>query len=131
MFCILVALSDKLCAIYHDRKMGYKNVCLTCRKAFNRPLNTDTLRIFKCPECGEPTVSLSHRFRPPTKDDLASWATVKLLVENGFTYDHIYLKIEEKNGVKSYTGYAKYPENLRDAKEFIEKYKNQVIKNSK
>ncbi|MGQ0826890.1 MAG: hypothetical protein ACT4ON_00705 [Bacteroidota bacterium] len=105
--------------------MGYKNVCLGCRKAFNRTLNTEK-KIFKCPECSKDTTSLSHRFRPPVKNDLSKWAVVKLLIENGFTYDHIYLKIETNNGVKSYSGYAKYPENIRDAREFIEKYKDQV-----
>lgn len=110
--------------------MGYKKVCLVCRKAFNRDLNTNKPIVFKCPECGKTMVSLSHLFQPPPKDDLQKWDTVKLLVESGFTYDHIYLKIEILNGMKSYTGYAKYPENIREAKEFIEKYKDQLIKSN-
>jgi hypothetical protein len=109
--------------------MGYKNTCLDCRKAFNRPLNTDLSRVFKCPDCGKPTVSLSHLFQPPAKDDLNGWATVKLIVDNGFTYDHIYKNIEKKEGrIIGYSGYAEYPDNLRDAKEFIENYKDQVTK---
>lgn len=109
--------------------MGYKNTCLDCRKAFNRPLNTDANRVFKCPDCGNPTVSLSHLFQPPPKDDLKSWAVVKLLADNGFTYNHFYLKTEVENGVAtSFTGYAKYPDNLRDAEEFIKKYKGQIAR---
>ncbi len=107
--------------------MGYKNTCLDCRKAFNRPLNTDINRVFKCPDCGKATISLSHLFQPPAKDNLKKWAVVKLLVASGFTYDHVYLKTEMKNGVvTSVTGYAEYPDNLKDTKEFIEKFQQQV-----
>ena len=109
--------------------MGYKNTCLDCRKAFNRPLNTDANRVFKCPNCGNPTVSLSHLFQPPPKDDLKGCAVVKLLVDNVFTYNHVYLKTEMKNGVvTSYSGYAEYPENLRDEEKFIKKYQEQIAR---
>jgi hypothetical protein len=107
-------------------KMGYKNTCLDCRKAFNRPLNTDPDKIFTCPDWGRATISLSHLFKPPAKNDLKKWAVVKLLVENGFTYYHVYLKSNE-TGIAAYSsGYAKYPENMLDAEEFIKKYKNQT-----
>jgi len=54
---------------------------------------------------------------------------VKYLIENGFHYDHVYQKIETNiNGVTSYQNYATYPDNIRDAKEFVEKYKEQARK---
>ncbi|OFY12975.1 MAG: hypothetical protein A2X11_11550 [Bacteroidetes bacterium GWE2_42_24] len=72
---------------------------------------------------------LSHRFRPPKKTDDKKWETVKYLIENGFYYDHVYQKIETNcNGVTSYQNYATYPDNIRDAKEFVEKYKEQARK---
>jgi hypothetical protein len=52
---------------------------------------------------------------------------VRFLVENGFIYHHVYLKVEVKNGIKSLEGYAKYPESLKEAKEFVVKYKAQAI----
>lgn len=107
--------------------MGYKETCLDCRVTFNRPINFDKDRVFVCPQCGRQTISLNQSFRPPSKNDLKKWQVVRLLIENGFRYYHVYKTIEESNtGLKSYTGYAKYPENLRDAKEFIEKYKDQA-----
>lgn len=72
---------------------------------------------------------LSTRFRPPKKTDDKKWETVKYLIENGFFYDHVYQKIETNiNGVLSYQNYATYPDNIRDAKEFVEKYKEQARK---
>ena len=90
-------------------------------------MNTKLNRVFKCPDCGKPTISLSHLFQPPAKDDLKKWVVVKLLVDNGFTYDHVYATAEMENGVvTSWSGYAQYPDNLKDAKEFIEKFQYQV-----
>lgn len=72
---------------------------------------------------------LSHRFRPPKKTDDKNWETVKFLIENGFHYDHVYQKIEtNRNGLTSYQNYATYSDNIRDAKEFVEKYKEQARK---
>jgi hypothetical protein len=49
------------------------------------------------------------------------------LVENGFSYYHIYKTLEKKNGIIiSYQGYVQYPDNLKEAKEFVEKYKEQL-----
>lgn len=72
---------------------------------------------------------LSHRFRPPKKTDDKKWKTVKYLIENGFFYDHIYQKIEVSDGGSLiYQNYATYPDNLRDAIEFVERYKEQARK---
>jgi len=35
--------------------MGYKKVCLDCRKAFNRTINTGKVHISICPQCEKPT----------------------------------------------------------------------------
>ena len=109
--------------------MGYKSVCIECRKTLNRTLDTGSDRLYPCSECGKPMTLLSHRFRPPKKTDDKKWEIVKFLIENGFHYEHVYQKIDtNSNGVTSYQGYATYPDNFRDAKEFVEKYKEQARK---
>lgn len=71
---------------------------------------------------------MTHRFRPPRKDEDKKWLTVKYLVENGFTYQHIYelIKSKEKQGMEKID--VAYPDNLRDAREFVAKYGDQAIK---
>lgn len=96
--------------------MGYKIVCFNCRKAFNRPFTLDIDAISpKCPECGEPSIQLTHRFRPPGKADISKWSIVEYLHENGFKYEHI----PNLEG----NGYITYPETMREAKEFVTSFK--------
>ena len=89
--------------------------------------DADNIKEGNCPECGQPMILMTHRFRPPKKEDEKKWLTVKFLVENGFKYQHIYEEIENKDK-KIESSNVKYPENLRDAKEFVTKYKAQAIK---
>ena len=98
--------------------MGYKSVCLNCRKAFSQGTDyTNFQRDKLCPDCGNSMVFLSAKFRPPKKRDNKKWEVVEFLVENGFYYESIY------DG-----GYVIYPETMKEAKEFVEKYKTQAIK---
>jgi len=90
--------------------------------------NSDNVREGNCPECGQPMILMTHRFRPPKKDDDKKWLTVKFLVDNGFTYQHIYEEIETKDKQKPKRINVSYPDNLRDAKEFVTKYRDQAIK---
>src|SRR5690554_7210315 len=80
--------------------MGYKSVCIECRKSLNRPLDTGSERLYLCSECGKPMTLLSHRFRPPKKTDDKKWETVKYLIENGFHFDHVYQKIEDRKSTR-------------------------------
>ena len=108
--------------------MGHKVVCLECKKSFSQGTDFNDRREANCPDCGKPMTLLPHRFRPPKKTEDKKWETVKFLIENGFFYQHIYEIVETKNGVTNYQNYAKYPENLRDAKQFVEQYKDQARK---
>ncbi len=108
--------------------MGYKSVCIECRKSLNRPLDMGSDRLYPCPECGKPMILLPHRFRPPKKSEDKKWETVKYLIDNGFYFQHIYEIVETKNGVVSYQNFVAYPDNIRDAKEFVEKFKEQAMK---
>ncbi len=105
--------------------MGHKNVCLNCRKAFNMGTDYNNIREADCPECGRPMILMSHRFRPPKKTDDKKWLTVEYLIENGFKYQHVYKKNEAGQLLNTY---ADYPNNLRDAKEFVDEYKEQAQK---
>lgn len=103
--------------------MGYKKVCLDCKLASNRGFDGGSELAYPCPNCGKPTILYPHRFRPPKKTDEMKWATVKYLFDHGFNYQHI-CEIKEPEAIKRY---ATYPKNLREAKEFVEKYKDQAV----
>ena len=74
------------------------------------------------------TFLLPHRFRPPKVVDTKKWEVVKYLIEHGFYYQHIYEVEETSKHYNREESYVAYPENLRDAKEFAEKYKLQARK---
>jgi hypothetical protein len=71
---------------------------------------------------------MSHRFRPPKKTESKKWEIVRFYVENGFNFQHVYKDIKlNRDGTKSYENLVPYPENLRDAKDFIKQYKEQAM----
>lgn len=111
--------------------MGYKEVCMHCRKAWNRPFTTQAREVL-CPDCGQSTIRLTHRFRPPKKEDKQGWAVVDFLIKNGFHYQHIYDSERLTDNLRSYNytvkKLVKYPKNLKEAKLFVEKYKAQAVK---
>lgn len=97
--------------------MGHKLVCFNCRISNNLSLDISTWESSSksCIKCNSEFKLLPHRFRPPKRDDIKRWEVVAFLFENEFRFEHIY-----DNILKCYVG---IPENLRDAKEFINKYK--------
>jgi DNA-directed RNA polymerase subunit RPC12/RpoP len=107
--------------------MGYKNVCFDCRKAFNQGTDLNEIRKAKCPDCGVLMKQVTHRFRPPKNKEIDKWKVAKFLMEKGFLYEHVYKRIYKIKGLIVLENYATYPENMRDAKEFVEKYKHQAI----
>lgn len=107
--------------------MGHKKVCLECKVCYNRPFDNGSELTYPCPECGKQMTLFPHRFRPPKKTEDRKWETVRFLVENGFNYQHIYENvIKTKSGFIKYENLVSYPENIIEAKEFVEKYKNQA-----
>jgi len=102
--------------------MSSKNICLECSVSFNGASEYySVLPQIPCPKCGASMTWMPHRFRPPKKQDKEGWATVRYLVEHGFKYHHVYEVIPDDP--KGASRIALYPENLRDAKEFVEKHK--------
>jgi hypothetical protein len=108
--------------------MGYKIVCLICRKAFST--GPDYLKPEKCSECGNDYIFYNHKFRPPKKDDIRAWTVVGFLYENGFTYQHVYKDLTIYRWASS-ENQAEYPQSLEEAKDFVLKYKSQSIKEVK
>jgi hypothetical protein len=108
--------------------MVHKSVCIDCRKSLNISPVEFIERQYPCSECGRNMILLNHRFKPPKKTDDKKWKTVKYLIENGFYYQRIYDSNEIEKNVSSHKNPVAYPENIKDAKEFTEKYKKQAIK---
>jgi predicted RNA-binding Zn-ribbon protein involved in translation (DUF1610 family) len=108
--------------------MGQKVVCLECKISFNQDIDCNNRKDTPCPDCGKIMIFLPHRFRPPLKRNDKEWAVVKFLVNHGFYYQHIYEKTETSNHVNRIEKYVSYPNHMREAKEFVEKYKQQAIK---
>ncbi|NCA79345.1 MAG: hypothetical protein EOM76_04045 [Sphingobacteriia bacterium] len=108
--------------------MSHKKVCLNCRKAFNQYADFENKSGFTCPECGQKMIEVNHKFRPPKKNNIKSWEVAKYLIENGFIFQHIYKDIEERNGLVTKEKYVGYPKDLKEAKKFVNTYRNQAIK---
>lgn len=63
-------------------------VCFVCRRSFRRPgVNRDEA---PCPVCGNRTIRLSRKFKPPRRGDVKQWAKVETLVRLGFRFDTIH-----------------------------------------
>jgi len=103
--------------------MGYKNVCLECRKSFSIGNDFEKFHESNCPKCEIKMTFVDQKFQPPKITDVKSWELIKLLIENGFIFQSIYN--EEEDGF-SYK--VSYPKTKIEALDFIKKYKSQVIK---
>jgi len=112
--------------------MGHKVACLECRKAFNIGTDFTNHVSVKCPNCGSSLAIFNHKFRPPKSSDTKAWQVVKFLYDHGFNYQHIEEEImTNRDGLKTDSGkYVAYPTNMKDALEFVAKYKSQSNENS-
>lgn len=100
--------------------MGHKLVCFTCRIAKNLSLDISTWDSSSkiCVKCKSEMKILSHRFRPPQRENTKQWEVVSFLFSRGFRYEHIH---DNDTG-----SYVKIPENMRDATEFLNIYKESI-----
>jgi len=98
--------------------MRNKIVCLDCRAAFSHDFNNDLRNACPSPQCSKTAYILPHRFRPPKKQSFKKWEVVEYFITNGFFYQPI---IDEKYC------YQPYPETLKEAQEFVKKYKKQAL----
>lgn len=105
--------------------MGNKSVCFNCKKAFSLGTDITQPKHKLCPECNGEIFIYPHRFRPPSKNDTKKWEVVKFLKEYDFYYQHLYEEYEhldENGSLKILTRTTKYPETMREAKDFVNKY---------
>lgn len=79
----------------------------------------ENFRNSNCQICGNKMIFYTHRFQPPTKNDLDSWKVIEFLKENGFKFQHIY----DESIIQTY---VPYPKTMREAKEFVLRYKDQA-----
>ena len=98
-----------------DRTYSFAFDCLNSRKSFKRPGANIGQR--KCPHCGEMAINLGRHFKPPKRNDDAQWEKVQFLIDNGFAFHKVY----DDEGIQ-----ISYPKTMREAKEFVEKYKNKA-----
>jgi DNA-directed RNA polymerase subunit RPC12/RpoP len=105
-----------------------KKICFTCQKAFGIPDRLATDSEFKCPRCSGQAFLLTHRFRPPKASDNKKWQVIRFLFENGFRFQHISNYEADHHGILRFSNFVKYPENMIDALEFVEIYKDQALK---
>ncbi|AKP50233.1 hypothetical protein CA2015_0774 [Cyclobacterium amurskyense] len=108
------------CAELKD--MGHKLVCLECYRVENLGSDLTNLKIGDCPECNNDMTLLNHRFRPPKKTDKKNWDLVRFLVSEGFPFQQI---IQEGKS----DSYVEWPKTIKEAQEFVIKYKDQRISN--
>ncbi len=66
-------------------------------------------------------IFINHKFRPPKKNNTKKWQVIKYLISEGYYFQHIKDPLITDK-------YIKYPEFMREAKEFVIKYKYQKIK---
>ena len=105
-----------------------KKICFKCQKAFNINDQSTSRFEMKCPECDGQVLSYTHRFRPPKATDNKRWQVVKFLFDNGFKYQHISVIEPDRHGILRIRNFARYPEKMSDAREFVEAYKNQALR---
>jgi predicted RNA-binding Zn-ribbon protein involved in translation (DUF1610 family) len=108
--------------------MGNKKLCLSCKKSFSILRERGGLSNFKCPQCRNQAIIVTHRFRSPKIEDKRKWNVVKFLIENGFKYQHISIYEPDCHGIQRFVAYAHYPLNMIDAIEFVNTYRDQAFK---
>ncbi|MGN7205704.1 hypothetical protein ACTHQF_15635 [Pedobacter sp. SAFR-022] len=105
-----------------------KKICFNCQKSFSITDRQSNHFEFKCPKCHGQAFLFTHRFRPPKASDDKKWQVVKFLFENGFRFQHISNYVPDHHGILRFSNFARYPENMIDALEFVETYKDQALK---
>ncbi len=97
--------------------------CLECCKSYKREFNLSKGCPEKliCPDCAGDAYNFGRHFKPPKKTDKKQWAKIKFLFENGFRFQKIRINSNHNESVP-------YPKTLKEAKEFVIKYKDFAIK---
>jgi hypothetical protein len=109
--------------------MGFKRVCLTCKSAFSVGSSVSNAIETECTVCNKFTYLVHHKFKPPPKAATQKWQVVSFLILQGFRYETYWEPVlNEKGQPFMRKAYGKFPESMREAKEFMMTYnqKNQI-----
>lgn len=93
--------------------------CLACHRSYKRPIEQTHVWYRKCPHCGDWAINLGRHFKPPKMTAKSQWKKVKLLVDHGFVFQHVY--VGESGEL------VPYPETLEAARSFVVKYADKAI----
>ena len=99
--------------------MGYKNVCLACKRVESLGTDRSTFRTGACPVCSAQMYFVCEKFRPPRIIDEMAWAVAAYLISNGYTY----FTIRDERGMP-----ITYPETMESAKQFVAMHRAEASK---
>jgi hypothetical protein len=74
-----------------------------------------------CPNCGGNAYNFGRHFKPPKMDDKKQWDKISFLFDHGFRFQKI-------RPIKNSYDSVPYPETLKEAEEFVVKYKEFAIR---
>lgn len=97
--------------------MGFKNVCLNCKRVESLGTDHSQFRTGCCPQCSTQMHFVSHKFRPPKATDVKSWEVAAYLISHGFNY----CTIRDEKGLA-----VPYPATLTDAEKFVARFTAQA-----
>src|SRR5262245_33654904 len=62
--------------------------CFDCRKSFHNvpSLEPEEGKNRRCPDCGKQMLDMGIYFEPPRRQARKAWAIMRLLAENGYTF---------------------------------------------
>lgn len=107
-----------------EYSMSY--ACLSCKTAHKRHFEDGPSAYplkMKCPICKGTTYNLGRHFKAPKKSDGAQWEKVAFLIRHGFLFQKIRPDPSSSESVP-------YPKTLKEAKDFVVKYKEWAINNA-
>jgi len=96
--------------------------CLDCCKSFKREFNLvkEYPSELTCSDCGGAAYNFGRHFKAPKRSDKKQWEKIIFLFEHGFRFQKIRIDNTEHDSVP-------YPNNMREAKEFVIKYKKYAL----
>jgi hypothetical protein len=113
-----------MCQVSAEMSTPYNSAfaCLACCKSFKREFNLADGRPGEmvCPDCCGVAHNFGRHFKAPRKSDKKQWEKIRFLFEHGFRFQKIRV---ENNSYES----IPYPKTLKEAKEFVVKYKDHAI----
>ncbi len=100
--------------------MGHKKLCIICKKSYSIGTDFTVEHSTICPQCGNETVFVNQKFKPPSRSNVRQWKIVEYLVHSGYRFHSVihngfrYIEINNNN----------FPKTMTAAKNLVRKLKN-------